>query len=174
MAKRHISSLARLNREGDADDPRLHVIETGGFGIEGKQRCRFQLFQPAVKLGFVQNAAVVGFDGGNRSGVVIASVALSGALAALFTTRFQLLDQVAQLIFAIDRQQGLLVDRLEQQLFQTLFQLDISLDGRQSIGETNLLLLLAELVGERLGATEAERGYLVEVGGNLVDAANPL
>ena len=40
--------------------------------------------------------------------------------------------------------------------------------------KAHLLFLLAELVGKRLGAAEAERRHLVEVGGNLVDAAYPL
>ncbi|MNZ45821.1 hypothetical protein D3C78_634850 [compost metagenome] len=171
VAEGNIGRLARLDGERHANHSRLHIVETGSLGVEGKQGRRFQQCQPVVELGLLQNAAVVGLDGSNRSGGVISGLFLPGAL---FATGLQLLDQVAQFVLAVDRQQGLLVDRAQQQLFETLLQLHVCLDGCQLIGEANLFLLLAELVGKRLGATKAEGGDLVEVGGDLIDAAYPL
>ena len=170
MAEGHVGRLARLDGKGDANDARFHIVETGGLGVEGKQRRRLQPCQPLVEFGLIQDAAIVGFDGGCRGGAFL----ITFGFALLSATGLQLFDQVAQLILAIDRQQSLFVDGAKLQLFQALFQRHVGLDGGQHIGKAHLLFLLAELVGERLGATEAERRHLVEVGGDLVDAADPL
>ena len=43
VRQRHIGGHARLDAEGDADDLRVHIIQTGGLGVEREELCVAQL-----------------------------------------------------------------------------------------------------------------------------------
>ena len=48
VRERDVRALAGGDREGDPDDPRIHVVETGGLGIDGEDlRARDPLHPPA-------------------------------------------------------------------------------------------------------------------------------
>ena len=48
VAERHVCRFPRRDRERQADDARLHVIEAVGFRIEGNERCRGEPRQPRI------------------------------------------------------------------------------------------------------------------------------
>ena len=59
MRERQIGGVPGLDRERDADQPRLQRVETGRFGVDRYQRGGGELLQPLVELVDAQDRFVV-------------------------------------------------------------------------------------------------------------------
>ena len=66
VGERQVGGLARRHGEGHPDQPRLHRVEAGGFGVEGGEGRGVELLQPGVELRPVEDrfvASAVGAGG---------------------------------------------------------------------------------------------------------------
>ena len=63
-----IRRFTRLNRKRHTNDLRLHVIQTGGFGIKRKFARHLQTYQPRIEIGWREDGLVgcAGGDGGKK------------------------------------------------------------------------------------------------------------
>jgi hypothetical protein len=55
----HAGGAAGFDREGDADDLGLHVVEGRGLGVEGHELRRLELPHPALEAGLVEDHFVL-------------------------------------------------------------------------------------------------------------------
>ncbi len=62
VRQRHVDAAPGLDAEGHAHDLRLHVVEAGGLGVEGKQRRARQALAPGEKLGPLRDRRVLALD----------------------------------------------------------------------------------------------------------------
>ena len=64
VRERHVGGRSRLERERDADDLGVHVVEARGLGVEGEQLRLAQALEPALEILPARDCLVVALDDG--------------------------------------------------------------------------------------------------------------
>ncbi|MNG85647.1 hypothetical protein D3C79_444110 [compost metagenome] len=186
MRHRQISGFARRNGKGQADQVGGQGIQTVGFGIEGKYFGVFQLFEPISESLLIQYGDVtflrqrrfrshfwgVCHYAGRfrrtdrfRAGAFFAFQPDAGFNIRQPTFEFVLFEQLLQRVN---------VQRRDFEFCAGKIQLDIGFNRRQLIGEIRHLFVLFQLGCHGLGATEVERGDVVQVGIECIQPTKPL
>ena len=160
----HIGGRAGLHREGDADDTRFHVVQAGGFGVEGKAVRRLQLFHPGVKIRLTGDNRVLG-----SGGILGAGFARGGVIPGQ-----QLLQPALEFQPGVPGLQGFAIRLGVVQILGLLVQFQVGLDGRQLVGEEGPLPLFLQLRRHALGAAEAEIRDLVQLRVDRIQPAQAL
>lgn len=83
----------------------------------------------------------------------------------------QLLQPGLELHLAIELDQRCGIRRGDGEVIQAIFQLAVQLDGGEAIGEIGIFTMRFHLLGQGLGATEAERLDAIEIAVDGVEAA---
>ncbi len=167
MRQRHIGGLARLNREGNPHQFCFHIVQAGGFGIEGKLTGRFQLFQPGIQSVLRQYGFIFGFDAVFSLNRLIGTQ-LSGI------TGFELTYPALELELFEQLQQLLRVGFGQGDVVQVDMQGYIGLDGGQQIGQLCRFAVVFQLFRHGLGATESQLGDFIQIFIQILDAADTL
>ena len=159
MCQRHIGRPPGLHGEGYPDDPRRHVVEAGGFGVEGKQLRRPQLLQPVIQRLLAGDDVVV-----HRHGFRQFRLAF----------RQQLLLPGPELHAGIPLGQLLAVRLGVVQLLRRQIQRHVGLDGRQGIGHIGLVLLRRELRGHGFRTAKRQLRHFIQRSINGIEASQAL
>ena len=168
VAEGDVGSLV-VHGHAEAHQFRVHVVEAGGFGVEGKLASAFQFVDPLVQLRLgVDDVIGVAAEGGSRGRLVIrvhfhvfARVFGHRVLAAQ-----QLLEPALEFQGAVILGKFFRVRGLQFQVVQVFAEFAVQLDGGELVGEEGLFLVFFQFLAQGLGAPEAELGHLVEI---LVD-----
>ncbi len=149
MTERDVARVARRNREGHADDSRLHRIETRRFGVERDQVGAVDGRNPARKRRLVAHHLVVLFDRRGRRGhdgrrfrsAVVGAKACRVLLRALrnriagirrtFVARAQVAQPALEFEAFVQRPQRSVIGRADSEIFRRDLQRAIGFDREQ-------------------------------------------
>ena len=137
------------------------------FGIEGKLARGLECLNPGIEGFLRQDRFIFGFDGVFQSHRLLSSQLFS-------ISCFQFTHPALELELFEQLQQLLRLGFRQGDVVQVDLQRYIGLDGGQQIGQLRRFAILLQLFRHGLGATEAQRGYFIQVLIKVLDAADTL